>query len=121
MIEVVKQILRSKNKMVMTLPPLGTSYLAYLGIGELSDLLSFGFSYVEQKDHFVSHIMVSPAMAKKVIREIDAFYFTAETPCVGMIGTAQMLITDRIGDFHIFFSNKDQSVVLDLNLHKMEV
>jgi hypothetical protein len=59
-------------------------------------------------------------MAKRIVREIDAFFFTAETFHAGMLWTAQMIVTDRVGDFNILFSNTDQSVVLTLNTNKME-
>jgi hypothetical protein len=115
----VKQILRSKNKITMTIPEQGSLNLVRLGIGELSDLLSFGFSYIEHEDHCVSHVLVSPLMAKRIVREIDAFYFTADTSHVGILWTAMMIVTNRVGDFNIIFSNEDQSVVLDLNPNKM--
>lgn len=118
--DIVKQILWAKNKVTMTIPEQGTSNLVCLGIGELSDLLSFGFSYIEQEDHCVSHVLVSPLVAKRIVQEIDAFYFTADTPYAGVLWTAQMIVTDRVRDFNIVFSNEDQSVVLDLNLNKME-
>ena len=119
--DVVKQIVWAKNKVTMTIPEQGTSNLVHLGIGELSDLLSFGFSYIEQEDHCVSHVLVSPLMAKRIVQEIDDFYFTSDTPHVGVLWTALMIVTDRVGNFNIIFSNEDQSVVLDLNLNKMEV
>jgi len=118
--DLIKQIVRSKNKITMRIPPDGLSpKLVRFGNGELSDLLGFGFSYVEQEDHCVSHVLVSPGIAKKIAQEIEAFYFTAETPYIGVLWTAQLLVTDRVGDFNILFSNENQSVVLDLNLNKM--
>jgi hypothetical protein len=119
-LDIVKQIVWAKNKITMTIPEQGISNLVHMGIGELSDLLSFGFSYIEQEDHCVSYVLVSPGLAKRVVQEIEDFYFTADTtPYIGILWTAQMIVTDRVGDFNIIFSNEDQSVVLALNLNKI--
>jgi hypothetical protein len=119
--EIVTQILRSRHKIIMRFPQPGTSpVLVHFGKGELSDILGFGFSYVEQSDHFVSSVLVSPGVAKKLVNEIDSFYFTVDTPYIGMLWTAKIIITDKIGDSNFVFSNEDQSVVLDLYTNNME-
>ena len=119
--EIVRQIITSKNKITLGFPRTGNSNnLICFGKGELSDVLSFGFSYVEQEDHFVNYLLVSPEMAKKIIREVDDFYLTSDTPYIGMLWTAQVMVTDKVNKSHIMFSNADQSVVLDLNTNNME-
>jgi hypothetical protein len=114
--EIAKQIVRSKNKITLGFPQIGTTQCQ----GKLSDFLGFGFSYVEQTDHYVSHVLVSPGMAKRLVKEIDSFYFTADTDYTGMLWTAQVLVTDKVGNSNIVFSNEDQSVVLNLNTNNME-
>lgn len=93
---------------------------AYFGLGELSDILSFGFSFVEHEDHCVEYLLVSPGIAKKIIQDIGFFQLTVETEYLGILWTSQVYLTDKISNDRIIFSNKDLSVVLDLNLHKME-
>lgn len=119
--EIVKQIVRSKNKITLEFPQVGTiQFLSEFDPVKFSDFLSFGFSYVEQSDHCVSHILVSPGTAKKLVRELDAFYFSVGKPYIGMLWTARVLVTDKIGNLSITFSNEDQSVVLNLNTNNME-
>lgn len=119
--EIVKQIVRSKNKITLGFPQAGTTqFLAEFDSGKFSDFLSFGFSYVEQSDHFVSHVLVSPGIAKKLVREIDSFYFTVGKPYIGVLWTAKVIVTDKIGDSGIFFSNENQLVVLNLNTNNIE-
>jgi hypothetical protein len=121
MAEIVYKILRSRHAVTMGFPRSGISpALIHFGKGELSDILGFGFSFIEQADHCVSYVLVSPIMAKRIACEIDAFYFTAETPHVGMLWTARVFITDKIRDSSIVFSNEDQWVVLCLNTNNME-
>ena len=119
MIEIVKQIFRS-NKIVLDFPY--TKKLerpSYFGPGELSDILSFGFSYVEHEDHCVEYLLVSPRMAKRIIQGIDAITLTIDTDYLGFLWTAHVILTDKIDDNTIVFSNKDYSVVLNLNLNKI--
>jgi hypothetical protein len=115
MIEIVKQILRS-NKIVLNFPYAKKAERpSYFGPGELSDLLSFGFSFVEHEDHCVEYILVSPTMAKRIIQEIEEITLTIETNYLGFLWTAHVILTDKINDDRIIFANKDYSVVLDLN------
>jgi len=118
--EIVKNILRSKKKVVMDFPQSGAVGPAYFGLGELSDILSFGFSFVEHEDHCVEYLLVSPGTAKKIIQGIGFFQLTVDTDYLGVLWTAQVCLTDKIDNDRIIFSNKDLSVVLDLNLNKME-
>ncbi len=120
--EIVKQILRAPNKISMRFPyKTGlVNLLPYFGKSELSDILSFGFSYIEHEDHCAEFLLVSPKTAKRIAKEIDAFEFMIDADCLGILWTARVILTDRVKDYRIVFSNKDMSVVLDLNINKME-
>ena len=121
MFEVIKQILRLPNKISIKFPYSNlTKHPSYFGDSELADILSFGFSYVEHEDHCVEYLLVSPITAKRVIKEIESFNLTVDTDCLGLLWTAQVLLTDKIKDDQIFFANRDLSVILDLNTNKME-
>lgn len=115
-----REILNSKNKVLIKFPYTAKNIPSYFGTGELSDIMSFGFSFVEHADHCVEYILASPVMALKIIREIDAFVLTAGSEHIGELWTAELFVTNRIKDDSIIFSNNDKSVVLDLNLNKIK-
>lgn len=122
MLEVIKEILRSSNRVTLNFPYAKTGKIApYFGDSELSDILSFGFSYVEHEDHCVECLLVTPKIAKKICSEIDTFDLTVDTDFLGYLWTARVLVTDKIPEDLIVFANKDNSVVLYLNTNKMEV
>jgi hypothetical protein len=116
--ELIKKIIRSKNRVLIKFPQ-SENIPAYFGAGELSDVLSFGFSYVEHEDYCVEYIIVGPEMAKKIVKEInDVKLMTRDY--LGTLWTSKIILTDKINKDRIVFSNKDYSVVLDLNINKME-
>ena len=94
--------------------------LSCFGESEIGNALAFGFSYIEHEDHTVQHILTGPSLMKKIIRDIDASVFTVGKDYIGELWTARLYITDRIPGDHIMFSNADLTVVLDLNLNRME-
>jgi hypothetical protein len=112
------EILSAPDKFKLNFP-YGEKSNNYFGDSEVSDILSFGFSFVEQHDHFVDYILVNPDMARRIIREIDDFQITAETEYLGQLWTARIFVTNRVGN-SVLFSNKECFTVLELNLNKME-
>ena len=121
MFETIKEILRVPNKVVLNFPySKPTSILPYFGNSELSDILSFGFSFVEHEDHCVEYLIVRPYIAKRIIKEIDTFHLLVDEDHFGLLWTAKVLLTDKIPEGRIVFANRDNSVVLDLNINKME-
>ena len=118
--DIVKQILYSKNKVEIKYPYKNTEGPSYFGEGELGDILSFGYAYVEQEDHFVDYVVASPLIVKKIIREIDETILTVDSPYIGFLWTGKIFISDKVKNDHIIFSNTGFSVVLDLNLNRME-
>ena len=117
MFEIVKQILRAPTKAVWNFPQSQAVDRPLLfGDSKLSDILSFGFSYVEHEDHCVEYLLITPLFAKRVIKEIDSFRLTVDTEYLGMLWTAQVVLTDKILDNTVVFSNRDFPVVLSLNI-----
>ena len=90
------------------------------GESEIGNALSFGFSYIEYEDHTVYHILTGPSLMKKVMRDIDAAVFVVGKDYIGELWTARLYLIDKIPSDHIMFSNADLTVVLDLNLNRME-
>jgi hypothetical protein len=93
---------------------------SYFGESELGDILSFGFSYVEHEDNYVEYIIASPVLARRIIREVDSAELIGDEEYFTKIWTAKLLVTNKIPDTEVFFSNTDFSVVLELDLNKME-
>lgn len=121
MFEPIRHILTSKAKIALRFPYTNKFNNSYFGDGELSDILSFGFSYVEQNDHCVEYILITPKMAKRIIKEIDAFNLTVNLGIFGMLWTAHVVLTDKIDNNIIVFSNADSSIVLCLDTNKIGV
>ena len=121
MLDTIRSIIHTKNKISLQFPYAGIlDQPVYFGEGEISDILGFGFSYVEHEDHTVSHIIATPTWTKKILREIDQINLCVEQEYIGTLWTAKLYISDKIPEDHMIFSNQDRSVVLDLNLNKME-
>jgi len=120
-VDVVRQIIRAKNKICMKFPFTGiTDRSHYFGYSESADIISFGFSYVEHEDHLVEYIIASPNTAKKIIQEIEPIKLTADSSFIGVLWTGKLYVSDKTSDNHILFANSDLSVILDLNTNKME-
>jgi len=91
----------------------------YFGQGELADMLSFGYSYVEHADHCVEYLLVNPDMARRIIREISDVTISFDSDYIGQLWTAGLYVTDRVQDDTIIFANLDKTVVLVLNTNKI--
>lgn len=115
--ELIKKILRSKNRVLIKFP-YAENTPSYFGNGELSDMLSFGFSYVENEDFCVEYIIVGTEMAKRIVKEINDVILVTHN-YLGTLWTSKIILTDKVGRENIVFSNKDYSVVLDLNINKI--
>jgi len=83
--------------------------------------MGFGFSYVEHEDHLVEFIVANPTVVRKIIREIEPVQLVAGEDYVGILWTGKIHISDKVLNDQILFANSDFSVVLDLNINKMEV
>jgi len=115
MIDIVTDIMSSPNKANMDMP--GTGILdAPFGEGALNDALGFGFSYVEQKDHFVEYIVADPKIMKRIFSEIHDSEIGTDKDYIGNLWTAKLLVSRKVKENHLIFSNKNFSTVLDLSL-----
>jgi hypothetical protein len=119
---VIWAVLSSKNKTVAQYPGFNTyNRHSSLCEGEIGDILSFGFSYVEHEDHFLEYIVANPTIIRRLIKEVNDFTFSIDKPYIGELWTAKVYITDRLKNTSIFFSNHDFSVVLNLNLNNIKI
>lgn len=105
--EIVFEILQSSARVNTDFP----------GQGDLNDMLNFGFSYVEHKDNYVSHIVTNPKMMKQIIATVSEATIDPRGQSIGRLWTADLIVSHKIKRNHIVFSNIDQTAVLDLNTH----
>jgi hypothetical protein len=82
----------------------------------LKDALDFGFSYFESEDHIVEFVVANARVIKKMFGEIADSALKPEGDTLGELWTAKLLLSDRLSDSEIFFSNNTFSMVIDLNL-----
>ena len=106
MIDLVSDIISSKEKISMAMPNIDAR--------ELNNVLVFGFSYVEHTDHFVSYIVTNPLMMKRLFMEMSDSEVGMGQGSVGNLWTAKLLVSKRVKQNHLLFSNDNFSAVLDL-------
>lgn len=90
-------------------------------IDTLEDSLNYGFAYIEQEDHIVEYIVINNRVMKRVLGEISDSVLKPEKQFIGELWTAKLLLSEKLFDTQIFFSNSAFSVVLNLNLNPEEV
>ena len=102
----VTDIIHSDYKVSMDFP----------GQGNLYDVLSFGFSYVESEDHIVDYVVANSHTAKRIFSEIsDSEVGFSPDGGIGRLWTAKLMLSNKLKDRHIVFSNSTLTVVLNLN------
>ena len=111
LMEIIPDIIYSKTKMNL-----------YCKGGEtLKDSLNYGFAYVEHKDHIVKYVVANNNIMKRIFGEIMDSVLKPEKQFIGELWTAKLLLSNRLFDSQILFSNNVFSVVLNLNLYPKEV
>lgn len=83
----------------------------------LMDALTFGFSYLESEDHMVHFIAANPKMMKKIFAEISDSKLDPDGDAIGELWTAKLLLSNKLGDRQLIFSNEIFSAVIDINLN----
>ena len=87
----------------------------------LEDSLNYGFAYIEQEDHIVEYIVANNRVMKRIIGEIPDSVLKPEKQFIGELWTARLLLSGKLYDSQILFSNSVFSVVINLNLNPKEV
>jgi hypothetical protein len=85
------------------------------------DLLNYGFAYIEQQDCIVNYIVSNNRIMKKIFGEIPDSILKPEKHYIGYLWTAKLLLSDKLFDSQILFSDSAFSVVVNLNLNLKEV
>lgn len=79
----------------------------------LNDILNFGFSYLEQSDYIVEYIVTNSVTMKKIFGDIPDSILSPERESIGILWTAKLLISNKLSNSQIIFSNSTFSIVLD--------
>jgi hypothetical protein len=83
----------------------------------LRDALNFGFSYIESEDHVVEYVVANSQNIKRIFAEVSDSVINPEADSIGEIWTAKLLLSKKLNNDQILFSNNSFSVVINLNLN----
>ena len=109
--EIVPDIIYSKAK----------TSLQCKGGETLKDSLNLGFAFIEHEDHIVEYIVTNNCVMKRIFGEINDSILKPEKKFIGELWTAKLLLSNKLFDSQILFSNNVFSVVVNLNLNPKEV
>jgi hypothetical protein len=104
--DVVKDIMYSKVKEHLTFK-----------VDNLLDALNFGFSYLDSVDHVVTYVITNSRNMKKIFAEIPESVLRVDNESIGELWTAKLLVSDKLKNSQIVFSNNVFSAVINLNLY----
>lgn len=83
----------------------------------LEEALNFGFSYIEQKDYIVEYIIANNYLMKRIFVEINDSILMPENKSIGKLWTAHLFLSDKLLNSQLALSNKEFSVILDIDLN----
>jgi hypothetical protein len=86
----------------------------------ISDALNFGFSYIESEDHVVEYVVANNKVIKQIFAKMPESNIKLEFGSIGELWTAKLLLSDKLSDSQILFSNNTFSAVINLNLNSEE-
>jgi len=81
----------------------------------LYDALCFGFSYIESEDHFVNYVVTNGKLMKKILATVSDATIDPTSNSIGELWTAKLLVSNKISEKRIVFSNERFSAVINLN------
>ena len=93
----------------------------YPGIGTLTDIVNFGFAYVESQDSYVTHIAAHPKLMHRVLSEVKDAVLDPNGSSLGKLGTADLMTSRRMHENTIVFSNMDMGIVLSLKIKSDQI
>ena len=88
----------------------------------IKEAVNFGFSYIESKDHVVNYIVVNSKNLKSILVEVpdSKVKIGVDEGSIGELWTAKLLVSDKLLDSEVLFSNETFSAVINLNLNSKE-
>lgn len=96
-------------------------YMYCKGGETLEDSLNYGFAFIEHEDHIVEYIVANNHLMKRVFGEVFDSVLKPEKEFIGELWTAKLLLSNKLFNSQILFSNNIFSVVINLNLNPKEV
>ena len=104
--EVISNIIYTKTKVSISCP--GKT---------IEDAINFGFSYIEHEDHIVQYIVANKKLMKRIFADINDSVLDPDKMAVGGLWTAKLLLSNKLLDSQIIFSNSEYSVVIDIDIN----
>lgn len=83
----------------------------------MGDVMNYGFSFIEHKDHIVEFIVANNKMMKQIFCALKDSAINVDGEFIGDLWTAKLLISNKLQDKQIVFSNSVFSVVLNLDVN----
>lgn len=93
------------------------AYADFPGYGSYGDALSYGFSFIESQDHLVKHVITNPKTLKKLISNVDDVEIDPEGNAIARVWTADIMLSRKLSENQIVFSNGGQTAVLFLKIN----
>ena len=96
--------------------------LIFPGNGTIEDMIQFGFSFIEAEDHYVAHLVAHPRRMKDILCGLSDSVLDPDSEGIGQLWTAKLIVSKKVKENTIMFSNSDMSMVLILdvpNPHKI--
>jgi len=87
---------------------------------DIKEAVNFGFSYIESEDHCVNYIVANPRNLKNIFVDIQDSVVKVDEGSIGELWTAKLLVSEKLTDSEILFSNETFSAVINLNLNSNE-
>ena len=85
----------------------------------LREALNFGFSYIESEDHIVQYVVANCTTMKSLLSDIAEARLYPEKETLGELWTAKLVVSDRLKDNQLIFSNSVFSAVINLNMNNI--
>lgn len=85
---------------------------------DMTDIMNFGFSYIEHEDHIVEYIVANNRVMKKIFSQVNDSILKPHNQYIGELWTAKLLLSDKLNDNQVLFSNNFFSAVINLDLNK---
>jgi len=83
----------------------------------LGDVMNYGFSYIEHEDHIVEFIVANNKTMKDIFGQVQDSVLKPNGEFIGDLWTAKLLLSDKLQDQQVIFSNNTFSIVINLDMN----
>jgi hypothetical protein len=85
---------------------------------DLDDAMHYGFAYVESEDNYVKYVAANSFYMKKILVEMPDAELSPDPVSIGSLWTSRLLVSNKIKNHVIVFSNEHHTCVLNVNVNK---